>query len=147
MKKKHEKINAKLELEKKRPKIQQKSILGRSWAVFGKGLGPSWAFFGCFWPSLGRFLGVQNRVFFKHWSKIGSKRPSGSIWGRFWTILGGFGEDLGRDLGESKAFWAGCGRILAEFGEIRPCWDRFSNWTPALIREASQCAGVLPPAC
>ena len=66
-----------LELDKKRRKIQQKSILRGSWAVFGKGLGPSWAFFGCFWPSLGRFLSVQNRASFNHWLKMGSKRASG----------------------------------------------------------------------
>ena len=56
----NEKINASLELEKKRPKIQQKLILGGSWTPFGRGLGWSWASFGCFWPSLGRFLAIKN---------------------------------------------------------------------------------------
>ena len=36
---------------------------------------------------LGRFWDVQKRAFVKHWSKMGSKRPFGSI-------LGGFGENL-----------------------------------------------------
>ena len=89
------KIFANLELDKKHPKIQQKSIWGGSWVLFGKGLGPSWASFGCFWPPLGRFLNVQNRTSFKHWPKMGSKRASGWILGRFGRILGRFWEDLG----------------------------------------------------
>ena len=50
---------------------------------------------------MGRFLGVRNQAFLKHWSKISSKRPFGSI-------LGGFGKDLG-------GFWEGLGRIFIDF--------------------------------
>ena len=127
--------------------------LGRSWALFGKGLGRSWEPFGHFWPPLGRFGGVRNRAFLKHWSKMGSKRASGSI-------LDQFGINFGRILG-------GFGRVLGGFGPILGwIWDELGgesggaltnlkkagaeslNRTPALLREASQCAGVLrdPPA-
>ena len=96
------KIYANLKLDKKRPKIQSKSIWGGSWVLFGRGLGPSWASFGCFWPPLGRFLNVQSRASFKHWPKMGSKRASGWILGRFGRIwgrfLGGFGEKFRRIL-------------------------------------------------
>ena len=67
--------------------------LGGSWASFGKGLGRSWASSERSWPPLGRFLGVQSRAFFKHGPKMGSKRPPGSILGRFGE---GFGRILGR---------------------------------------------------
>ena len=77
----------------------QKVDLGASWASFGEGLGQSWAFSGSSWALLGRFLGVGNRAFIKHWSKIGSKRPSGGFWEGFGWVLGRFGEGLGRVLG------------------------------------------------
>ena len=74
---------------------------GGSWAPFGKGLGPSGASLGRSWAFFGRFLGLRNEAFIKHWSKMVSKRPSGSI-------LEGFGEGSGR-------IWGGLGRILANF--------------------------------
>ena len=82
--------------KKKRPHIAQKSVLGGSWASFGRGLGRSWVFLG----ALGRLLVVFRRskssFFLKHGPKIRSKRPSGSILGRygegFGRILGGFGK-------------------------------------------------------
>ena len=69
-------------------KSVQKSVLGGSWASFGKGLGRAWPSSGRSWPLLGRFLDVQSRAFFKHGPKMGSKRPSGSILGGFGAILG-----------------------------------------------------------
>ena len=88
----------------KRPKTQQKSILGGSWAVLGRGLGPSWASFGCFWPPLGRLLDVQNRASFKHWPIMGSKRASGWILGRFGRVLERFWKNLGRNFGGFEVF-------------------------------------------
>ena len=42
---------------------------------------------------------LQNQVFFEHGSKMVSKRPSGSIWGRFWLhfgrVLGCSGSNFG----------------------------------------------------
>ena len=55
-------------------------------------VGPSWAL-------LGGFLGVQNRAFVKHLSKMGPKRPFGSILDRFGEVLEGFWKDLGRIRG------------------------------------------------
>ena len=72
--------------------------------------------FGDFGAPFGRFLAVPNYAFFKHGSKMGSKRPFGSILDRFGGVLGGLWMDFER-------FWEGSGRIFC----IR---------TPALSREA-----------
>ena len=53
--------------------------LGASWAPFGEGLGRSWGSFGSSWALPGRFFGVWKRPLIKHWSTMGSKRPSSSI--------------------------------------------------------------------
>ena len=65
---------------------------------------------------------------------MGSKRPSGSIlapfWGDFGRVLEGFRpnfEWVWEKIEEES------GRILKNW----PCWGRFSNWTPALVRSAS----------
>ena len=68
--------------------------MGSIWEGFGTIWGLSWSL-------LGHFLGLRNEAFIKHWSKMVSKRPSGSI-------LEGFGEGSGR-------IWEGLGRILANF--------------------------------
>ena len=98
----------------------------------GASLGRSWAL-------LGRFLGLQNQALLKDSSQMGSKRPSGSIlapfWGDFGRVLEGFRpnfEWVWEKIEEES------GRILKNW----PCWGRFSNWTPALVRSASQYAGV-----
>ena len=73
---------------------------GGSWAPFGRGLGRSGPPLGHFWALFGRYLGVLNQPFFKHRSKMESKRPFGSILEGFWEdsgrLWGGFGEGLGR---------------------------------------------------
>ena len=86
-------------------------VLGGSWASFGKGLGRSWASSGRSWPPLGRFLDVQNPTFFKHGSKMGSKRPSGSI-------LGGFGEGFGRILEGFGKVWGGIWEHFLLFEQV-----------------------------
>ena len=95
--KKSTKNRCKFKVEKKGQKIDQKSHLGGSWTPFGRGLGRPGASFGHSWVPLGRFLGVRNRAFIRHWSKMGSKKPFGSI-------LDGFGEDFGR-------IWKDLGRV------------------------------------
>ena len=94
--------------------------LGESWAPFGWGLGASGSSFAHFWMSFDRFFGVLSRAFCKHKSKIGFKRPFGSISGRFWKglgdlgwILAGFWERFGSNSG-------GGGRCLREAVSIRP---------------------------
>ena len=75
--------------------------LGGVWAPFGEAFGrsgPSCAHFGPLWGRLGD---VVNHFFFKHGTKVGSKRPLASI-------LGGFGTGMER-------FWEGLGRIWTNF--------------------------------
>jgi len=84
----------------------------------GAPLGTSWALLGGSWGALGRFFGVQNRAFFKHGSKIGSKRPFGSI-------LEGFGEGLGR-------FWGGIWEDLGAFRQVMgEFWMHLGTFSPA----------------
>ena len=73
-----------------------KMDLGGSWAPFGKGLGRSGPSFGHFWTLFGNFLEVLNPPFFKHRTRMGSRRPFGSILGRFWKVLGRLGKDFGK---------------------------------------------------
>ena len=87
--------------------------LGRVWGPFGKGLVRSGASLGRSWAPLGRFGGVQNRVFFKQWSKLVSKRPLG-------VILEGLGEDLGRVSGGLARVWGG------SWGASWPLWEAWS---------------------
>ena len=65
------------------------------WA--GASLGRSWAL-------LGRFLGLQNQALLKESSQMGSKRPSGSIVGRF-------GKEFGRKF-------KGFGKVWKEFHKV-----------------------------
>ena len=87
--------------------------MGRS----GVPLGRSWAL-------LGRFLDVQNQALLKDSSKMGSKRPSGSILGPFWEDLGGSWEDLGKFL---SGFGEKFGKNLAEYDRIGKSCDRVSK--------------------
>ena len=84
--------------------------LGGSWAPFGRGLGRSGPSFGHFWALWVRLFGVLNRLFFKHRSKMGSKRPFGSMLGRFLRALGRFWEDFRR-------VWKVFGWILEGYGK------------------------------
>ena len=61
-------------------------------------LGRSWASSWHSWTPLGCFLDVQNPIFFRHWPKIGSKRASESILGRF-------GKGLGKIFGAFGMVW------------------------------------------
>ena len=113
---KHTQINqksmknqCKFRVGKKGNKMAWKMDLGRSWAQFGRGLRRSWGPFGHFWPPLGRFGGVRNQAFLKHWSKMGSNRAFGSTLGGSWRVWGGFWEGFGKVLGRFgrnlRAFW------------------------------------------
>ena len=114
-------------------------VWGSIWEVFGMLRGVSWAPLGDSWavfaPSKCHFFTalVQDKL----QELFGM--DSGSIWG-------GFGMDLGRILDVFSPFWRDWGQALNASGETQPCWGRSSTWTPALTREASQYAGVLPPA-
>ena len=88
---------------KKGTQIGLKSGFGRVLGSIWEGFGTLW---GVSWVLLGRPLDLQNEAFLKHWSKISSKKPLGSILGRFW-------KGLGRVL-------EGRGKILLNFGRG---WD------------------------
>ena len=81
---------------------------GGSWAPFGRGLGRSGPPLGHFWALFGRYLGVLNQAFFKHRSKMVSKRH---FWMDFGSILRGSGKIFGR-------FWKGLRRNLEGFGTL-----------------------------
>ena len=93
-------------------------------------MGPSGASLGRSWAFFGRFLGLRNEAFIKHWSKMVSKRPSGSILEGFGEGSGGFGEGLGRILANlgmdfgKNLIWD---RILARVQEFAKSCDRVSK--------------------
>ena len=124
-------------------------VLGGSGAPSGKGLGLSGPSRGRSWGLLGRVLDVQIKALCEDWSKMGSKRPSGSILGGSWRGLGGFWDGFGRVLGGFLLIW---GWILKKSGEESA--RQFKDLgragaeslirTPALNREASQFFSVRP---
>ena len=111
-------------------KIGKKLDLGRSWARFGEGLGRCGASFGRSWATLGQFWRVQNRAFFQHGPKMGSKRPSGQIWAGFGEVWERFWEG-----------WEGCSTaLLLHLISCAYCLSfvgiHFAKGTPALPRYA-----------
>ena len=72
---------------KKKLQNCSKNGFGRVSGAIWEGFGQSGVSFGRSWALPGRFLGVQNRSFFQHGSKMGSKRAFGSILSRFWKGL------------------------------------------------------------
>ena len=103
----------KFAMGKKRPQNALKNGFGRVLGSIWEGVGTVWA---VFWTLLGCFFGVLNPIFCKHRSRMGSKRPFGSILDRFGGVLGALWMDFGR-------FWESSGKI-------------FYVRTPALSREA-----------
>ena len=103
----------KFAMGKKRPQNELQNGFGRVLGSIWEGVGTVWA---VFWTLLGCFFGILNPNFCKHRSRMGSKRPFGSILDGFWEVLGGLWMDFGR-------FWEGSGKI-------------FYVRTPALSREA-----------
>ena len=118
--------------------------LGRLLGSIWKALERSWASSGRSWALLGRFLPAQKKAFFQHWPKMGSKGASGSILGGicedFGRIWEGFGQNFFHVGLHLKGFGQRYGRIWAN---LEKTGAASLNRTPALIREASQCAGVL----
>ena len=103
----------KFAMGKRRPQNALKNGFGRVLGSIWEGVGTVWA---VFWTLLGCFFNILNPNFCKHRSRMGSKRPFGSILDGFWEVLGGLWMDFGR-------FWEGSGKI-------------FYVRTPALSREA-----------
>ena len=89
-------------MRKRRPQNALKNGFGRVLGSIWEGVGTVWA---VFWTLLGCFFGILNPNFCKHRSRMGSKRPFGSILDRFWGVLGRLWMDLER-------FWEGSGKIF-----------------------------------
>ena len=110
--------------------------LGRVWDGLGRLLG-----------TFGRFLAVLWGVKINLFSNMGLRWGPRSLLNRFWKVLGGFGKDFG---GKGAGFWKIFHLFQQVLGRLWTSLKRFGlaaadslNRTPALIREASQCAGVL----
>ena len=103
----------KFAMGKKRPQNALKNGFGRVLGSIWERVGTVWA---VFWTLLDCFFAVLNPIFFKHSSRMRSKRPFGSILDRCWGVLGNLWMDFER-------FWEGFGKI-------------FYVRTPALSREA-----------
>ena len=114
---------------------------GGSWASFGKGLGRSWVSSGRSWATFARISDVQNLAFFKHGSNMGAKRPFGLISRGSWKDLGRVWDEIWKAL---DVFLLVVGTFWQHLEKCGPAGAKLLNWTPALIREASQCAGVSP---
>ena len=112
----HWKINAILEMEKIELKIGKKLDLRRSWARFEKNLGLCEASFGRSWATLGQFWRVQNRAFFQHGPKMGSKRPSGQIWAGFGKVWERFWEGWERCSTALLLHLISCAYCLSSIG-------------------------------
>ena len=146
---------------KNNEKIMEKSMQIWNWTKsvqksyqnqFGEGLG---LYLGGVWDRLGLPLGAFGRLLAAFWtfkielfSRICPKWAPGGLLDGFWLALGRFWEGLGRVCGE---IWEDFGPFEHTVGRFWKClaWFRPAGadslkWTPALIREASQCAGVLP---
>ena len=111
-----------------------------------EGVGTVWGLFG---PLLGDFcsyFGRSKYSFFQAWLQDGLQK---AFWVEFGRVLGGFGEDLGKVWAEIweylNVFWEVVGKVWKHLEKCSPAGAKLLNWTPALIREASQYAGVLPP--
>ena len=129
--KKHCKFRVGKQRPKNRSKIDSGRVLASIWEGFGTGWGLSWALLGASWA----FFGPSKSSFVKGFVPDGFQEAFwidfGSIWGDFGRVLEGFRpnfEWVWEKIEEES------GRILKNW----PCWGRFSNWTPALVRSASQ---------
>ena len=109
------------------------------------------------WGGLGPLLGALGPLLFVFWTfKISLFSNMGPTWAprgpldRFWDGLGRiwvrFGDGLGWNLEGFGHFFLVVGTFWQHLEKCGPAVAKLLNWTPALIREASRCTGVLPPA-
>ena len=100
---------------------------------------------GCFAKVLGQFwegLGTNLKALVQDELQEAFWMDSGSLWEGLGTVLGAFEKEFGRIWGFCEEVMGRFWKCLASFG---PAAAKLINWTPALIREASQCAGVPLP--
>ena len=116
--------------------------VGALWGLFWSLLGASWSFRGRSKSSFCKAL-IQNGLQEGFWSILGRFGEGfGKISGGFRKVVGGFGPNLGWILDELG------GKSGGALTNLKKAGAESLNRTPALLREASQCAGVLgdPPA-
>ena len=108
--------------------------LGASWILFWKGLGRSWALFGCSWALLGRLLGVLRHLLAISWVSWILPR-------RFWSLWEGFGRDFARVW---ERFWE---VSLVDFklilGGLRGILRAAGALFPRFVSKKLLCCGVL----
>ena len=128
-------------------KSPQPSLKNRFWERLGLHLEGGWDALGPVLGALGRFLVVFLAFKINLFSSMGPRWAPASHLDRFWVVLEWFGEGSGRVLGGFGPIFGG---ILERFGEesgrqrqnLKRAATESLSRTPALIREASQCAGV-----
>ena len=153
--KSNEQINEKsMPISSSKKKVP-KSHRNRFWEGLGLHLGRVWGALGHLLGAFGRFLGVFGAFKIKLFSSIGPKWALRGLLDRFGVIWGGIWEDFGRiwpgfgkDFDVLDKSWADLGNALLDLALTRRfgiCLAWFGlaaagllNWTPALIREASQ---------
>ena len=118
-------------------KIGFGKVLGSIWEGSGRDRDVSWALLGASWP----YFWHSRANFFK---ALVQDRLQEAFWIDFGSILGGFGEGLGGSGEGFGRIWKLLATIWKDLKEFGESCGRVSNWTPALIRSASQCAGVPP---
>ena len=134
-------ISSSKKTTKNRTKIGFGKVLGSIWEGFGTVLNLFWAS----WALFGSFFWFSKHQQYHDTAQDGLQR---GFWVHFGRDLQGFREDLGgfwesfrKNLRAFWALWTHRGQILDILYMIWPCWGRFYNWTPALVREASQFFG------
>ena len=162
-------MSSSCKIAKNQQKIDEKSMQNWNWKKtfkkcfknwIRKGLGLQ---LGGGWDGLSRLLGTCGHFFvvflvfsihfFQTWVNMGPRWAPRGLWHRFGVdfgrVLEGFGEGLGRVWGEIwkdlGIFWHVVSTFWKHLEKCGPAAAELLNWTPALLREASQCAGVPLP--
>ena len=98
-------------------------LLGRGLGGLGRLLGGVWVVWGVSWALLGAswlVFGRSKSSFFSTWAQDGLQE---AFWIDLGSILGGFGESLGRDLEEFgslvRGSWGKLGRSGESWGKVR----------------------------
>ena len=113
--------------------------------VIWEKVGTVWGLFGPLLRDFCSYFGRSKYSIFQAWLQDGLQK---AFWVEFGRVLGGFGEDLGKVWAEIweylNVFWQVVGKFWKHLEKCSHAGAKLLNWTPALIREASQCAGVPP---
>ena len=127
---------------KNRTQIGFGRVLDSIWEGFGTVQALFWALLGAF----GSFFWCSKSCFVPAWAQDGVQE---AFWIDFGSISEGSGRILRGFLEGLQGLWIDFGRSWERFWKCLACFGPAGayslRWTPALIREASQCAGVPTP--